>query len=107
MSQAAGTTGEHDADDLVKNPPAKLTKRGLAVLTEIWEAQGRPAEPTPTPDDHGTWTINHADIGMLRSHHGTVAKRRSAARMRPWHHCPTCTDCKGIRCADRGRRHQG
>lgn len=76
-----GGTVFRDGDELMTDPPAKLTKRGLAMLTEIWEVAGRPAKPKPKRDDDGTfgWMVG---IDDLKSHHGTDAKQRSAARIR-------------------------
>ena len=33
------------ANELMSEPPATLTKRGLQMLQEIWDAAGRPAKP--------------------------------------------------------------
>ena len=64
------------ADELMSDPPASLTKRGLQMLQEIWEAADRPA--TPTDDDGGAW----ASLDLLASHAGTDAQRRAAAQVR-------------------------
>lgn len=77
----SGGTFYHDADDLMRDPPPRLTKRGLEMLTEIWIAAGRPAKPTPNADGDGTGQFT-VDIDDLDSHHGTDAQRRSAARIR-------------------------
>ncbi len=44
-----GSTGFHEADDLMTDPPARLTAKRLEMLTEVWIAAGRPAKPTPDP----------------------------------------------------------
>lgn len=41
------TMGEffHDWSELLTNPAPRLTKAGRAMLSEIWEASGKPAKP--------------------------------------------------------------
>jgi hypothetical protein len=65
------------ADELMTDPPAKLTKRGLQMLQGIWEAADRPAKPSDSDVD-GAW----ATLGLLASHTGTNAQRRAAAQVR-------------------------
>ena len=64
------------ANELMCEPPATLTKRGLQMLQEIWDAAGRPAKPDD--DDGGAWV----DLELLPSHTGTDAQRRAAAQVR-------------------------
>ena len=61
------------ADELMSDPPANLTQRGMTMLREIWEAAGRPANEDDAP---------FVDLDVLASHAGTEAKRRSASRVR-------------------------
>jgi hypothetical protein len=88
FTEAKGSTGYHDAEELMTDPPASLTPRGLDKLTEIWIVAGRPtklkpkAPPVPwLANTDGTWGYM-IDIAKLKSHHGTDAKRRAAARIR-------------------------
>lgn len=64
-----------DAGDAMTDPPARLTKRGLVMLQEIWEAAGRPRRPAQDGKDTG-W----ADADAIASLVGR--QRRSAAQVR-------------------------
>jgi hypothetical protein len=78
------------AEELEKTAPPNLTKRGLAMLREIWEAQGKPAKPERKAHEHehGTWyddgttDLPHVETRKLDSHYGTDAHRRSAGQIR-------------------------
>jgi hypothetical protein len=77
-----GSTDDHGADELMTDPPANLSKRGLAMLEEIWIVAGRPAKPKPKRrhglgDDDGTW-FHMVGVDKLEYHFG----RRPSARIR-------------------------
>lgn len=65
-----------DPSELETDPPAKLTKRGLEMLTEIWDEAGRPAKP-PTDE----WAdAAFIDIHDLDSHYGNDAATQCSRR---------------------------
>jgi hypothetical protein len=76
------TYGSHDADELMTDPPPRLTARGLEMLVEIWIAAGRPTKPIAEGDDDGTHDVPFAAIENLASHHRSDVERRSAAQIR-------------------------
>jgi hypothetical protein len=80
---AEGSTLTLCAKELQSDPPPRLTKRGLAMLEEIWIAAGRPAKPRRNKDGDGTARdVGWVEIDELASHQGPDAKRRAAGQIR-------------------------
>jgi hypothetical protein len=74
-----GYQDELDASEFQQDPPPSLTERGLAMLQEIWIAQGRPAKAmSVNEDDDGTWGLDWSQIGDLTSF---ITNARSASQV--------------------------